>query len=106
MKKALASGAVIIFCALSIAAEPIASADPGTATGRVVVFSTELQELDIVENPDGCRRLPDAAHVLINETDQVVTTYGDPLCMTPSLPVQPGYGAHVAPGTGSFSVGA
>jgi hypothetical protein len=106
MKKLLASGAVIMFCVLSIAAESVASADPGAATGRVVVFSTELQELDIRENPEGCQKLPAAAHVLINETDEVVNTYGDPLCMTPGLSVQPGYGAHVAPGTGSFSAGA
>jgi hypothetical protein len=106
MRKFLASGAVIVLCALAIAAGSAASADPVAATGRVVVFSTELQELDIAENPEGCRKLPVAAHVLINETDTVVNTYGDPLCLVPNLSVQPGYGAHVAPGTGSFSVGA
>ncbi|MDQ7810754.1 hypothetical protein Q5425_44120 [Amycolatopsis sp. A133] len=70
------------------------------------MFSTELQELDTWEAPEGCQKLPAAAHVLINETDEVVNTYGDPLCTTPGASVQPGYGTHVAPGTGSFSVGA
>ncbi|KDN22610.1 hypothetical protein DV20_08745 [Amycolatopsis rifamycinica] len=83
-----------------------ASADPTADTGRVVVFSTEEQALDQWEDPAGCQKLPVTAHVLINDTDAVVTTYADPLCLTPGLSVEPGYGAHVAPGTGSFSVGA
>jgi hypothetical protein len=106
MRKFLASTAAIVFCALTVAAGSAASADSAPDTGRVVVFSTELQELDVLENPEGCQKLPVAAHVLINETDKVVNTYGDPLCLAPNLSVQPGYGAHVASGTGSFSVGA
>ncbi|MEV7098789.1 hypothetical protein AB0M80_38750 [Amycolatopsis sp. NPDC051045] len=65
-----------------------------------------MQKLDTWENPEGCQKLPAPAHVLVNETDAVVNIYGDPLCMTPNLSVEPGYGAHVAPETGSFSVGA
>ncbi|WP_410586203.1 hypothetical protein [Amycolatopsis sp. lyj-23] len=104
MKKVLASGAVIVFFALVFAVGPSASADPADG-GRVVVFSTEAQALDKWDDPAGCQRLPAAAHVLVNETDEVVNTYVDPFCATPSVAVQPGYGTHVAPGTGSFSVG-
>ncbi|MFE1407435.1 hypothetical protein ACFW5D_28095 [Streptomyces sp. NPDC058770] len=39
----------------------------------------------------------------MNRSDRPVTVYGDPLCLTPGLVVQPGYGAHVVPGSGSFS---
>lgn len=106
MKKPLALAAAIVLCIVSGFAGSTAFAESATPTGRVVVFSTELQEIDTWEAPEGCQRLPAAAHVLINETDEVVNTYGDPLCMTPSASVQPEYGTHVAPGTGSFSVGA
>ncbi len=106
MRKAPALTAAIVLCTAPVITGSAAFADSASATGRVVVFSTELQALDHWDDPDGCQKLPDAAHVLINETDQVVNTYGDPLCMTPNLTVQPGYGAHVAPGTGSFSAGA
>ncbi|EPD93682.1 hypothetical protein ACH4LN_16930 [Streptomyces albus] len=73
------------------------------ATGDVVVFQTELQPLTQYENPEGCHKLPAAAHVLTNRTDKPVKIYGDPFCLTPGLTVQPGYGSHVAPGSGSFS---
>ncbi len=106
MRKVLASAAAIVLCTVPVFAGSTASAESTTATGRVVVFSTELQKIDTWEAPEGCQKLPAAAHVLINETDEVVNTYGDPLCMTPSVSVQPEYGTHVAPDTGSFSVGA
>jgi hypothetical protein len=106
MKKFFISAAVAVLCTIPIVVGSTASADPGTASGRVVVFSTELQALDSWEDPEGCQKLPVAAHVLVNETDEVVRTYGDPLCMSPNLSVEPGYGAHVSPGTGSFSAGA
>ena len=41
--------------------------------------------------------------MLTNHTDRPVTVYTDPFCLTPGLTVQPGYGSHVAPGSGSFS---
>ncbi|WP_370444844.1 hypothetical protein [Amycolatopsis sp. CA-128772] len=106
MRKLPASAAAIVLCTVSFPAGSTASAESATATGRVVVFSTEFQQLDTWEAPEGCHKLPVAAHVLINETDEVVTTYGDPLCLTPGDSVRPGFGTHVAPGTGSFSVGA
>ncbi|GAA0823688.1 hypothetical protein ACFQVD_03335 [Streptosporangium amethystogenes subsp. fukuiense] len=74
------------------------------ATGEVVVFEVEPIPLKVYTDPSGCVKLPPAAHVLINQTDKPVRTYSDPLCLGPSLTVQPGYGTHVAPGSGSFSV--
>ena len=71
--------------------------------GEVVVFRTELSPLTVYEEPHGCHKLPADAHVLTNRTDRPVTVYGDPFCLTPGLVVQPGHGAHVAPGSGSFS---
>jgi hypothetical protein len=71
--------------------------------GPVTVFSTEIAPLAVITNPDGCYKLPVDAHVLTNQTDGPVTLYADPFCATPSLTVQPGYGSHVAAGTGSFA---
>ncbi|GHF94387.1 MULTISPECIES: hypothetical protein [Amycolatopsis] len=105
MKKVLASGVVMVLFGLVFAVGSSASADPAADTGRVVVFSSETQALDNWDDPAGCQKLPVAAHVLVNETDRVVDTYADPFCVTPGVSVQPGYGTHVAPGTGSFSVG-
>ncbi|WP_370310905.1 hypothetical protein [Amycolatopsis sp. WAC 01376] len=75
------------------------------AAGSVVVFSTEFQRLDTFRNPEGCNKLPIAAHVLTNQTSSEVVVHGDPFCLTPGLTVNPGYGSHVAAGSGSFSVG-
>lgn len=81
-----------------------APATASAAEGKVIIFETEFQQLTTYTDPDGCQKLPIAAHVLVNETDSPVQIYGDPLCLTPSSTVQPGYGSHVAPGSGSFSV--
>ncbi|WP_206323780.1 hypothetical protein [Streptomyces sp. HNM0574] len=69
----------------------------------MTVFSTEFNSLSVYENPSGCHKLPLDGHVLVNRTDKPVTLYGDPFCMTPGMTVQPDHGAHVVPGTGSFS---
>lgn len=74
------------------------------AAGEVVVFQTEVQPLKVYENPDGCQKLPLTAHVLNNRTDKPVVIHADPFCATPGITVKPGHGAHVAPGSGSFSV--
>ncbi|MEV5986139.1 hypothetical protein AB0L85_14090 [Streptomyces sp. NPDC052051] len=83
------------------------SAASGTAAaaerGDVVVFRTELTPLTVYHDPQGCRKLPLDAHVLMNRSDKPVTVYADPFCLTPGLVVPPGYGSHVAPGSGSFS---
>lgn len=82
----------------------VASPPAQAAAGEVVVFSTEFQRLDTYRNPEGCHKLPIAAHVLANLTSAEVVVYGDPLCLSPGMRVQAGYGSHVPPGTGSFSV--
>lgn len=87
--------------ALSVCA-PVAYADSGS--GDVVVFRTEVSPVTVYENPAGCRKLPADSHVLVNRSDRPVTVYGDPFCLTPGLVVQPRHGAHVVPGSGSFSV--
>ncbi len=74
------------------------------ATGEVTVFETETTRLTTYADPSGCHKLPLAAHVLNNHTDRPVRIYGDPFCAGPSVTVQPGFGSHVAPGSGSFSV--
>lgn len=81
-----------------------AAVPASAATGQVTVFETEVQSLTTYDNPDGCYKLPLAAHVLNNQTDEPVRIYGDPFCMGPSLLVEPGHGSHVAPGSGSFSI--
>ncbi|MGS2647758.1 hypothetical protein [Streptosporangium sp. LJ11] len=73
------------------------------ATGQVVVFSTEFQELTTWNDPTGCHTLPLGAHQLNNQTDGDIQVYNDPLCLTPVLTVKPGYGSHVPPTSGSFS---
>lgn len=73
------------------------------AIGDVTVFSTELQPLDVYHDPVGCRKLPPAAHVLVNQSSDDVRVYLDPFCLTPNLTVRPGYGSHVVPGSGSFA---
>jgi hypothetical protein len=96
-----------VFMLAAAGALLVASAATGTAAaaeqGDVVVFSTEVTPLAVYHDPHGCQKLPPAAHVLTNSTDRPVTVYADPLCLTPGLTVPPGYGAHVAPGSGSFS---
>lgn len=91
------------------AAVGLAAAPAHAATGQVVVFSTEVQPLDVYQDPSGCNRLPALAHVLDNQTDQDIRVYADPFCTIPAtLPVSgigvlpAGYGTHVS-GVGSFS---
>lgn len=79
------------------------SGTASAATGDVTVFGTEFTPLSVYENPTGCYKLPLDAHVLVNRTDQPVTVYADPFCLTPGLLVQPGYGSHLVAGSGSFS---
>lgn len=104
MRKLVATAAVVVAGLSLFAAAAPASAAPA-ARGTVTVFSTEFSELTVWEDPTGCHRLPVAAHVLTNQTDQPVRIHADPFCLTPDLTVEPGYGSHVTPGSGSFSVG-
>jgi hypothetical protein len=81
-----------------------ASAFPAYAdTGEVTIFFNEFVPLKTYEQPQGCHTLPPGAHVLNNQTDYPVRIYADPLCLSPSLTVQPGYGSHISPFMGSFS---
>lgn len=84
---------------VAVAAAPAAQA----AEGQVIVFSTELQPLDVYRDPTGCHKLPLEAHIIANMTDQDIVTYADPLCLTPGLRIKPSHGSHVALSTGSFS---
>lgn len=95
----LAAALVAATAAFGLAAAVPAQA----ASGQVVVFSDELQPLDVYHNPNGCTQVPISAHVLENQTDKPVHVYGDPFCAVPApIPVlQPGYGTHVSQ-VGSF----
>jgi hypothetical protein len=87
----------------------LAAAPAHAATGQVVVFSTEVQPLEVHQDPSGCHQLPPLAHVIDNLTDATIKVYADPFCTIPAtLPISgigelpPGYGTHVT-GVGSFS---
>jgi hypothetical protein len=98
----------LVIAALSAASAGallIASSPPAQAVaGDVVVFSTESQRLETYRNPEGCNKLPPAAHVLVNLSSSDLVIYGDPFCMTPGLTVDAGYGSHVPAGSGSFLI--
>ncbi|MDA0567818.1 hypothetical protein LG943_26360 [Streptomonospora sp. S1-112] len=69
------------------------------ATGEVVVFKTEFEDLDVHENPaPGCYSLPGTAHVLINRTDTEVVIHANSLCFGPGITVQSDRGWHAPPG--------
>ncbi|UMO99918.1 hypothetical protein [Amycolatopsis sp. EV170708-02-1] len=94
-----------VLSAASVGALLIVSSPPAqAAAGNVVVFSTEFQRLDTYRNPEGCTKLPIAAHVLVNLSSSEVVVHPDPLCLTPGMRVEQGFGSHVMPGSGSFSV--
>ncbi len=95
--------AVLISLVAASAVFGLAGSAQAAATGDVVVFSTEVQPLDVYRDPSGCQRLPTAAHVLNNQTDGPVRIYGNPFCLGPSVVAQPGHGVHVPGGAGSFS---
>jgi hypothetical protein len=88
----------------ALATMGVVAVPASAATGQVTVFETEILPLTTYVNPDGCYKLPVAAHVLNNQTDSPVRIYGDPFCMGPSMLILPGFGSHVATGFGSFSV--
>ncbi|NUS37141.1 MAG: hypothetical protein HOQ04_11940 [Pseudarthrobacter sp.] len=73
------------------------------ATGQVVLFTVEFQELTTWDDPTGCYQLPIGAHQVNNHTDSDVHIYADPFCMQRVQTIKPGYGAHVMAATGSFS---
>ncbi|MFI7120415.1 hypothetical protein [Amycolatopsis sp. NPDC049868] len=94
-----------VLSAASVGALLIVPSPPAlAAAGNVVVFSTEFQRVDTYRNPEGCNKLPIAAHVLVNQSSSEVVVHADPFCVTPGLVVGQGFGSHVAAGSGSFSV--
>jgi len=102
MKKVLLTATLTVLCGSVITAG--ASAASPEPAGQVTVFSTEFTPLTTWDSPDGCEKLPAAAHVIVNQTSNAIRVYSDPLCLTPGLTVAPGYGSHVPAGAGSFSL--
>ncbi|TWV58299.1 hypothetical protein FRZ03_00945 [Streptomyces misionensis] len=79
------------------------AADDRAGTEQVVVFSNELTPLTVYSDPHGCQPLPTISHVLVNETSRTVYLHADRFCLTPGVPVRPGYGAHTGQFSGAFS---
>jgi hypothetical protein len=103
--KRVLSCLVVALSLSSVIAFPAAAASapaPAAAEGKVTIFSHELAPLIVHEDPTGCTLILPTAHVLINQTDTTIRIYADPLCLSPSLTVPPGYGFHVSPSSGSF----
>ncbi|GAB2499678.1 hypothetical protein [Nocardiopsis aegyptia] len=75
------------------------------ATGEVIVFTTEFEELTTYQDPasGSCRQLPPTAHVVINRTDADVYIHAGPACWGPGVTVAPDHGWH-APPSGMFSI--
>ncbi|NUT93894.1 MAG: hypothetical protein HOY78_17930 [Saccharothrix sp.] len=91
--------------ALTVPLSPAAHA----AVGEVVVYTAEVVELAVFENPRGCYAIPEGAHVLINRTNKNVEVFGVPDCggpfpAPPIWVVQENYGGHVPPAAASFKV--
>lgn len=93
---------LILACGLAVLlVRPALAAD-----GEVVIFVMDYTPVVVHENPSGCYSLPVGAHVLVNQTGEPVSLYGDPFCFVPSPgpTVGSGEGAHVPPSVGSFKV--
>lgn len=101
MRRVLAYLSVLVVaCALAVTfVRPALAAD-----GQVAVFIADYTEVAVFNNPSGCKLLPLGSHVLVNLTDEPVTFYQDPLCLSVGPVIQPGDGAHVPPFAGSFKV--
>ncbi|MBE1458098.1 hypothetical protein H4W79_002312 [Nocardiopsis terrae] len=100
--RALSAAVVLALGGLLLGAAPAHA-----ATGEVVVFTTEFE--DLVRYPDpgsgSCVRLPGTAHVLVNLTDADVRLHPGPGCFAPGVLVEPDRGWHAPPsGLFSFSV--
>ncbi|MFC9938451.1 hypothetical protein [Nocardiopsis alba] len=100
--KALSTVAALVLGGVLLGASPAHA-----ATGEVVVFKTELEDLERYTDPasGGCHRLPATAHVLFNMTDTEVRIHPGTTCFAPGVPVAPDRGWHAPPsGLFSFSV--
>lgn len=93
--------------ALALTSALVGAVPAHAATGEVVVFTTEFE--DLVRYPDpasgSCTVLPATAHVLVNLTDAEVSMHAGRGCFGPGVPVAPNRGWHAPPsGLFSFSV--
>ncbi|RLK61240.1 hypothetical protein CLV68_1759 [Actinokineospora cianjurensis] len=105
-RKISAAFAAAALVPLATATSAGAELPPPPQPDQVVVFQMEFTPVTVYKEPSGCYSLPFASHVLVNQTDRVVTIYFDPKCTFPIFPVQylkPGNGTHVSP-LGSFSI--
>ena len=75
----------------------LGAAPAHAATGEVVVFTTEFEDLVRYTDPvsGGCVRLPATAHVLVNLTDADVSLHAGPWCAGSGVTVEPDRGWHV-----------
>lgn len=82
----------------------LGAAPAHAATGEVVVFTTEFEDLVRYSDPESgsCVRLPATAHVLVNLTDTDVSLHAGTRCAGPGVTVEPDRGWH-APPSGLFS---
>ena len=100
--KALSAVAAMVMGGVLLSAAPAQA-----ATGEVVVFTTEFEDLVRYSDPapGSCVRLPDTAHVLVNLTDANVRLHAGTRCFGPGVTVAPDRGWHAPPsGLFSFSV--
>ncbi|AQU70260.1 hypothetical protein [Streptomyces niveus] len=99
--------AVLVSLVAAVSVLGLAGAAPAAerATGDVVIYSTELQPLNVLHNPEECHQLSPTAHQISNQTDKPVTMYQFPGCVGPEAwTLKPGFGVHTA-GMASFKVG-
>ncbi len=103
--RALVSAAAVLV--LAAAGTAVGAVPAHAATGEVVVFTTEFEELLRYPDPSSgsCHRLPATAHVLVNLTDENVRMHAGRTCVGPGITVAPDRGWHAPPsGLFSFSV--
>ncbi|ASU82555.1 hypothetical protein CDO52_06945 [Nocardiopsis gilva YIM 90087] len=100
----LVSSIVSVFTAAAVTV--LISAGPvHAATGEIIVFTTEFEEITVYQDPasGSCRRLPATAHTVINRTDADVFIHAGTSCFGPGVQVAPDRGWH-APPSGMFSI--
>jgi hypothetical protein len=100
--RSLSTVAALVLGSLFLGAAPAHA-----ATGEVVVFTTEFEDVVRYTDPasGSCVRLPVTAHVLVNLSDTDVRLHAGTWCGGPGVTVEPERGWHAPPsGLFSFSV--
>ncbi|GAA4410122.1 hypothetical protein ACFQV2_31255 [Actinokineospora soli] len=92
MSAPLTKVAVITAVLFGAAVTPAAAVDPDDG---VLVYSIDFTPYDVYEKP-GCYQLLPTAHVVLNHSDRPIRIHAAPACLGPSVPLQPGTGAHTA----------